>query len=229
MKIQKVLFILVIFGILLLLFLSQINNKPIISGKIRKINFVDLECTAWEGGKLPNGRDQRDISEIIEIGIVQLNTQTLEIEKKESYLIIPIEIGLSGITEFCTQLTGITQKQIIKDGLALDYALARMMTEFKTRKYEWMSWGNYDRYQLEQECKRKKLQYPFHSTHTNFKYLFSLLTNQKVQRNVEGALDFLGLTFEGSPHRGVDDAYNIARIYRNVMREVKLLYSESKI
>jgi inhibitor of KinA sporulation pathway (predicted exonuclease) len=197
--------------------------------KIKKINFVDLECTCWEDQKTPDGRDQKDVSEIIEIGIVQMDARTLEIEKKESYLIIPIESGLSGITEFCTQLTGITQKQIISDGLAINYALSRMMTEFKTRKYEWMSWGNYDRYQLEIECERKKLHYPFHSTHTNFKYWFSLLTNQKVQRDVENALDFLGLQFEGSPHRGVDDAYNIARIYRNVMREVKLLHSESKI
>lgn len=197
--------------------------------KIRKINFCDIECTCWPDGKLPDGRDQKDVSEIIEIGIVQLDTQTLDIEKKESYLIIPIENGLSGITEFCTQLTGITQQRIISNGLALDYALSRMKTEFKTVKYEWMSWGDYDRSQFERECLRKRLQYPFHNTHTNFKYWFSLLTNQKVQRNVEAALDFLGLTFEGSPHSGVDDAYNIARMYRTIMKEVKLLYGESKI
>jgi inhibitor of KinA sporulation pathway (predicted exonuclease) len=184
-----------------------------------------LECTCWPDGKLPDGRNQRDLMEIIEIGIVQLDTRTLEIEKKESYLVIPIENGLSGITEYCTSLTGITQQKIISEGLALDYALARMMTEFKTMKYEWMSWGDYDRPQFERECKRKKLQYPFHKTHTNFKYWFSLLTNQKVQRNVEGALDFLGLTFEGSPHSGVDDAYNIARMYKNVMKSIKLSYS----
>lgn len=194
--------------------------------KIQKINFCDIECTCWPDGKLPDGRNQRDLMEIIEIGIVQLDTKTLEIEKKESYLIIPVEMGLSGITEYCTSLTGITQQKIISDGLALDYALARMMSEFKTAKYEWMSWGDFDRLQVEKECKRKGLQYPFKQNHTNFKYWFSLLTNQNVQRNVEGALDFLGLKFEGSPHSGVDDAYNVARMYRYVMKEVKLLYSE---
>lgn len=195
--------------------------------KIQKINFVDLECTAWEDGKLPDGRSQRDYMEMIEIGIVQMDVRTLEIEMKESYLIIPTEMGLSGITEYCTKLTGITQQMIIKEGLALDYALARMMSEFKTAKYEWMSWGDFDRTQTEKECKRKGLQYPFSKTHTNFKYWFSLLTNQNVQRNVEGALEFMKMKFEGSPHRGVDDAYNIARLYREVMKEVKLLYGKS--
>jgi len=195
--------------------------------KIQKINFVDLECTCWENGIMPDGRNQRDHMEMIEIGIVQLDTKTLDIEKKESYLIIPVESGLSGITNYCTTLTGITQQLIVKDGLGLDYAIARMMSEYKTAKYEWMSWGDFDRMQVEKECKRKKVQYPFSNTHTNFKYWFSLLTNQNVQRNVENALKVLGLEFEGSPHRGVDDAYNIARMYRYVMKEVKLLHTKS--
>jgi len=196
--------------------------------KVQKINFVDLESTCWENGILPDGRNQRDVMEMIEIGIVQLDTRSLEIEKKESYLIIPTEMGLSGITDYCTKLTGITQQMIIKDGLALDYALARMMTEFKTTKYEWMSWGDFDRQQVERECERKGLQYPFKHTHSNFKYWFSLLTNQNVQRNVDNALQVLGLEFEGSPHRGMDDAYNVARMYAFIMKEVKLLYGESK-
>jgi len=194
--------------------------------KIQKINFIDLECTCWPDGKLPDGRDQRDVMEIIEIGIVQLDARTLDIEKKESYLIIPVESGLSGITNYCTELTSITQQMIISKGIALEYALSRMMSEFKTMKYEFMSWGDFDRMQFEKECLRKNLQYPFSKTHTNFKYWFSLLTNQNVQRNIKGALDFLGLQFEGSPHRGVDDAYNIARLYRHVIRGVKSLYSE---
>ena len=192
--------------------------------KIQKIKFVDLECTCWPDGKLPDGRNQRDVMEMIEIGIVQLDARTLEIEKKESYLIIPVEYGLSGITDYCTNLTGITKQMIIKDGLPLEYALARMMSEFKTAKYEWMSWGDFDRTQIENECKRNGLQYPFSKTHTNFKYWFSLLTNQNVQRNVENALKFLGLEFEGLPHRGVDDAYNVARMYKNIM---KSRYGES--
>lgn len=196
--------------------------------KIQKINVVDLECTCWENGILPDGRNQRDVMEMIEIGIVQLDARTLEIENKESYLIIPVEYGLSGITDYCTNLTGITQQKIVSEGLSLDYAIARMMSDFKTAKYEWMSWGDFDRTQIENECKRKRLPYPFSKTHTNFKYWFSLLTNQNVQRNVDNALKTLGLEFEGSPHRGVDDAYNVARMYKYIMKEVKLLHSESK-
>jgi inhibitor of KinA sporulation pathway (predicted exonuclease) len=195
--------------------------------KIQKINFVDLECTCWSEGKLPDGRNQRDLMEIIEIGIVQLDTKTLDIEKKESYYIIPTEMGLSAITDYCIELTGITPQKIISEGLALDYALARMMSEYKTAKYEWMSWGDFDRLQVEKECKRKGLQYPFNNNHTNFKYWFSILTNQNVQRNIENGLKVIGLEFEGSPHSGVDDAYNVARMYRYVMKEIKLLHSES--
>ena len=187
--------------------------------KIQKINVVDLECTCWDNGVMPDGRNQRDHMEIIEIGIVQFDPRTLEIDKKESYLVKPKDNP--ELSKYCVDLTGITQEMLNVRGTTLEYAIARMMSEFKTAKYEWMSWGDFDRQQVEKECSRKGLQYPFKNTHTNFKYWFSLLTNQNVQRNVNGALDFMNMKFEGSPHRGVDDAYNISRLYIEVMKKVK--------
>ena len=189
--------------------------------KIQRLNIVDIEATAWQDGITPEGKSQKEASEIIEIGIVKLDMKSLEILNKESYLVIPIEYGLLGITGYCTKLTGITPQMIIKDGLTIDYALSRMMSEFRTTKYEWASWGDYDRLQFERECKRKGLRYPFHHTHINLKYALSLLTNQTVQRNVEGMLSFLNMEFEGNPYRALDDAYNITRMYIKVMTQIK--------
>ena len=101
----------------------------------------------------------------------------------------------------------------------MKYAIEKMQMEFKTKRTDWGSWGDYDRLQFERECPRKRLNYPFGRTHLNLKYILSMITGQKRQRNVQGMLDFLHMHFEGSPHRGIDDARNIARIYIHIMKE----------
>jgi len=51
--------------------------------------------------------------------------------------------------------------------------------------------------------------------------LLSMLIGGKIQRNVDGMLDFFHMTFDGNPHRGVDDAYNLAMMYIKVMKNIR--------
>ena len=178
--------------------------------KIQRLNVIDLECTAWEDQHAPNGEQQSQYMEIIEIGIAQVDLKTLEIVDKKSFLVMPIEYGLS---DYCQALTSITPEMLAKDGVSLKLAIAQMMSEFKTKKYEWASWGDFDRMQFERECQRKNLEYPLSKTHLNIKYWLSQLTGQRVQRNVSGMMDFLQMKFDGTAHRGIDDAVNTARMF----------------
>jgi inhibitor of KinA sporulation pathway (predicted exonuclease) len=78
------------------------------------------------------------------------------------------------------------------------------------------SWGDYDKNQFLQDCGFHHISYPFASTHLNLKAEFSRSIGLKKKVGIGGALKHLGLEFEGSHHRGLDDARNIARIVRKV-------------
>ena len=54
--------------------------------------------------------------------------------------------------------------------------------------------------------------YPFVTTHINVKNLLALTQNWETEVGMATALDKLGLPLEGTHHRGVDDAWNIANI-----------------
>jgi len=74
--------------------------------KLDKIIVVDVESTCWKG-KPPEGQ----INEIIEVGLATVNVETLEIINKQSYIVKP---KLSIISNFCTELTSITQEMVDK-------------------------------------------------------------------------------------------------------------------
>jgi len=188
--------------------------------KIQRINIVDLEATCWDNQEAPDGQPQYKVSEIIEIGIAQIDLKQMKIVDKGTYLVKPKLYG-GKLSKYCTDLTSLTQEQIDEQGTTLQYAFERMKSEFKTMKYEWASWGDYDRAHVQRECVKWNLQYPFHKTHTNLKYWLSALLGVKIQRNVNGMMDFLHMDFEGHAHRGVDDAYNIARMYLEIVGELR--------
>jgi inhibitor of KinA sporulation pathway (predicted exonuclease) len=58
----------------------------------------------------------------------------------------------------------------------------------------------------------KNVPYPFGSRHINVKTLFAIKHRLAEEIGMDEALDLLGLELVGTHHRGVDDAYNVARI-----------------
>ncbi len=186
--------------------------------KNQRLNIIDLECTCWENQQTPNGQHQSNHMEIIEIGIVQIDVRSLDILNKKSYLVVPVDYGIS---DFCTNLTGITSEMIMKDGNTLKFAINEMVQEFDTQRYQFTSWGDFDRIQFQKECSRKGINYPFNETHTNLKYSLAVLTRQH-QKGVSKMLKFLHMNFEGNPHRGIDDAINIAKMYIEIHKQLSL-------
>lgn len=165
------------------------------------INVIDVESTCWEGNP-----PFMQVSEIIEIGIAVIDVHQKKIVKNESVIVRPEQ---SRVSEFCTQLTGLTQEDVDK-GCHLRDAFFKLRKQYQSAITCWASYGDYDRKMFERECDRKGLKYPFDSFHINVKALIGF--HFGVRLGMDSALKRLGMKLEGTHHRGVDDAYNIARI-----------------
>ncbi|MGB6297955.1 MAG: 3'-5' exonuclease, partial [Rivularia sp. (in: cyanobacteria)] len=76
------------------------------------------------------------------------------------------------------------------------------------------SWGNYDKRQFIQDCQFHNVNYPFGGEHQNIKKEFSLYLGNKKKFGMMQALEKLGIELQGIHHRGIDDARNIAAIYK---------------
>lgn len=173
--------------------------------KDKKYVVFDLEATCWMINA-PKGFK----NEIIEIGAVKLDYQGNQIGEFSKFAkpkIFPI------ISDFCNELTTITQNDI-------DCAdnLSNVLVEF----FKWVdgseliSWGNYDKNQLIQDLEINNLDLSNINNlkHYNLKQLHSDWNGRRKKgTGVRGSLRFEGLSFDGTPHRGIDDAKNISKIF----------------
>ena len=153
--------------------------------------------------------------EIIEIGAVVVDSTTGSIESEFQSFVRPSRHPI--LTEFCKKLTSITQEQV---GGAPDFP--QTMTPFsrwlsEVGDYDFCSWGFYDKGQFERDCEFHSVPYPFADPHRNLKEEVSRLLGSKKKLGLGNALRKLGIAFDGTPHRGIDDARNIARIYAEMI------------
>jgi inhibitor of KinA sporulation pathway (predicted exonuclease) len=169
---------------------------------------IDVEATCWEAEPPPD-----QTSEIIEIGVCLLDAVDGERLDRESILVRPTQ---SSVSAFCTQLTSLTQEQAEK-GVSFKAACSILDTRFKTREHAWASYGDYDRQMFEVQCRRQEVKYPFSTGHINVKTLLAASYGLKHEIGLSKALKLLGLPLEGTHHRGVDDAWNIAAVLSRII------------
>jgi inhibitor of KinA sporulation pathway (predicted exonuclease) len=182
------------------------------AGKLDQIIVIDVEATCWEDHPTEN-----EESEIIEIGLCVVDVQRHERIAREGLLVRPTH---SRVSPFCTRLTTLTQTQV-DQGLLFTEACQRSAQHYHTTQRTWASWGDYDRRQFERQCQHERVQYPFGPTHLNIKNLFALAEKLEYEVSLAQALDRYDMRYEGTPHRGVDDAWNITGIL------IQLLHSTS--
>jgi inhibitor of KinA sporulation pathway (predicted exonuclease) len=173
--------------------------------KNKKIIVVDLEATCWKDNKT----FQREHSEIIEIGICLIDIATGDITQNKGILVKPDH---SRVSEFCEELTTISQSMIDTEGVGLKTAVELLLTEYNTQDYIWSSYGGYDKSMFIRQCKAKNIKYPFGADHINVKELFKEKSKMNKSVGMKKALNILKIQQKGTHHRGVDDAYNIAKI-----------------
>ena len=179
------------------------------------INVVDIESTCWgDQIKPPPGQ----LSEIIEIGIVTLDTATLSVDEADGILVHPID---SEVSEFCTKLTTLTAEQIRRDGIELGVACEYLRKQRSSRERIWASYGDYDRKMFAENCKRREIPYPFGARHWNVKSMVAVAFGWKREIGMKEALERLDIPLIGTHHRGVHDAMNIAKILAELIRGMK--------
>jgi len=164
---------------------------------------VDLEATCWEKGTHPARM------EIIEIGAVLLpsaqGVQTSEFCAFVKPVVAPI------LSDFCKQLTSIRQ-QDIDQADTFDVVFPTFLEWIGTEEFTICSWGNYDIEQFRTDCKRHNIAFPeSFERHINLKQEFAMWKNIK-RCGMKTALNMMSLPLEGTHHRGIDDARNIARL-----------------
>jgi inhibitor of KinA sporulation pathway (predicted exonuclease) len=170
---------------------------------------IDLEATCSNDGSV-----KRHQMETIEIGTVIADAKTFDVLGEQSIFVKPIIC--TQLTEFCTELTGITQKDV-DVGVGFPFAI-KLLNEFIESNTGldhvgvFCSWGAFDKNLLHRDCILHGIPYPFSSEHVNLKTALSLNQGRKKQYGTLRALRLCGMEFEGDHHRGIDDARNMARM-----------------
>ncbi len=174
-----------------------------------RIIVVDVESTCWEGSP-PAGEE----SDVIEIGVCTLDLATLERADRRALLVRPER---SSVSPFCTELTTIRPDDVA-DAPTLREACKILRADYASDRRVWASWGDYDRRQIERCCAALGCGYPFGTTHWNAKSIFAVTRRLDREVGMARALALAGLPLEGTHHRGVDDAWNIAALLATVLR-----------
>uniref|UniRef100_A0A8B9RQ19 ERI1 exoribonuclease 2 n=1 Tax=Accipiter nisus TaxID=211598 RepID=A0A8B9RQ19_9AVES len=185
---------------------------------------VDFEATCWRDAG-------RRGPEIIEFPAVLLNTSTGEIESEFHTYVQPQEHPI--LSEFCTELTGITQNQV-DGGVPLNVCLSQFLKWIQKIQKEkkiifstdllsnstseakactFVTWTDWDLgVCLQYECKRKQLRKPdIFNSWIDLKATYRAFYNRKP-KGLNGALQDLGIAFAGREHSGLDDSRNTARL-----------------
>ncbi|XP_056136404.1 ERI1 exoribonuclease 2 [Lampris incognitus] len=191
---------------------SAAQKKPLVSNQIfAYLIVIDFESTCW---REKNNYGQ----EIIEFPAVLLNTYTGEIDSVFHTYIQPQEHPT--LSEFCTELTGITQTQV-EAGVPLHICLSRFSRWLQTLQLQkgvifpkelrttapltsqkpcaFLTWSDWDLgVCLHYECKRKQLHKPdVLNSWIDLRATYRQFYNRKP-KGLNGALQDLGIQFSGS-------------------------------
>ncbi|MCJ7813340.1 exonuclease domain-containing protein [bacterium] len=171
---------------------------------------VDIEATCWD-------RDSNlEEQEIIEIGAIKLNGSFEQIDEYDSF-IRPVKNPQ--LSEFCKNLTQISQCDVEK-AHTFDIVFPKFVQWIGDGPYSIITWGAYDIKHLKFECKLHSVKFPkiFEENHINLKLLFAKYRKIKAC-GMKAALKMMYTPLEGVHHRGIDDARNIAKIARILLKD----------
>ncbi|XP_056133485.1 3'-5' exoribonuclease 1 [Lampris incognitus] len=180
---------------------------------------VDFEATCEEDNP-PNF-----LHEIIEFPMVLINTHTLEIVDSFQEYVKP-ELNPQ-LTDFCVQLTGITQKTV-DEAHTFPTVLQRVVVWLQERelgtkyKYAILTDGSWDMSKfLNIQCRISRIRYPqFAKKWINIRKSYgNFYKVPRAQTKLSTMLEKLGLKYEGRPHSGLDDSRNIARIALRMLQD----------
>ena len=170
-----------------------------------KVICFDMEMCCWDDGSAPG--------EIISIGLCELNLASQEITRDTHYVVKPQN---DKVSEFCQELTGISQRMVDRQGRPLEDVMATISKNFGTKR-PYAAWGTDAQY-LARQCASIGITSPV-QTSLDMSLLYKLRNWSDRSTSLTAALEKAGTTFEGKAHNALVDAKNLARL----ILEIRLL------
>ena len=167
---------------------------------------IDLEATTDDGGWPVTEM------EVIEIGASLVTRDGREVDHFQRFV---KPRRRPQLTPFCRELTHISQASV--DSAAAFPAVwpqfERWIGTHRDRLLGWVSWGDYDRRQLELEWRQHGLESLLGQVpHLNLKQRFAKERQLPRPVGLHTALQLAGFAFQGQQHRALEDARNTARL-----------------
>lgn len=186
------------------------------------MNYVVLDLEATCGKEIPDGE-----SEIIEIGAVKLNDKLEVVDEFQSFIRPVLH---PTITYFCEELTSIKQADVdnadtfnVVFPKFYDWATDVKVTgpmSWSAEPTWFCSWGFYDKKMILADLRKwhRERMYELYADgiaghHISIKHQHGKMIGVDRGVGMATALNMLGLKLDGTHHRGIDDARNIAKIF----------------
>jgi len=176
----------------------------------------DLEFTAWPGSLARNWTGPGEFREVVQIGAVRADPGTLAERASLSLLVRPVLNPV--LSDYFTTLTGITNADLARDGMAFDAGLAAFAA-FCAGAGQVLANGE-DADILRADADRRGLPWPL--TGLPFRNIRGLLARHLGQGRDLASCDIAALAGEGltgHAHTGLADARSILAGLRLLRRQ----------
>ena len=155
--------------------------------------------------------------EIIEIGAFRLNRYG-EVEGEFNCFVRPVLNPY--LSPFCQELTSIRQSDVDRartfPGAMESFQDWALIFE---EEYLLCSWGNFDKIMLIQDCRLHGVEDDWVEPHINIKRQYQEIRGLRRPRGLKSSVKAEGFEFTGTHHRAIDDAANLAKIFRRHLDE----------
>ena len=165
---------------------------------------ADTRTTMWEQS---SDKPVGERVEIICIDLALIDTEKQEIIEREKLIIKPVK---STISRYCQDWNKISQKMVDDHGISFEEAYRRLRVHFMSQDRFWATWGSSAMFNINSECRSRKLEglnvYPC----MDINHLFTLFSGKII----DGRPPHIADAFKHCAMDNVDsnNAVNIARI-----------------
>ncbi|MGO4100253.1 exonuclease domain-containing protein [Pseudomonas sp. TAF7] len=184
----------------------------------RYLYCVDLEATCDEVDESESPRPLAvvpDEMETIEIGLVVIDLETLEIVDEFQRFVRPQINPL--LTDFCKELTSIQQAEVDNAGTYVEVGQELGVFVARYPNAAWASWGDYDAKQLDRDAEFASCPSLLSGLqHLNVRKWQKSLYDQQT-KGLKQTIESMSLVWQGTHHRGIDDARNVASIVKKIL------------
>lgn len=173
--------------------------------RLDRLLFVDLELTCWCGDPPPGEQ-----SEIIEVGVAEVDAGDLRITRSGRYLVRPER---SSVSDYCTELTGLSPDELRRHGRPLSEVFGSLRKDWGPGRKAWYAWGT-DRILLDDAVAAAGLaDHPFSPGFVDLAQLYTTLRGCGQRVSLEEALAREALEAQGRRHSAEGDAVDAARVW----------------